>query len=236
MIAWIAFAALAAEPTVTELLDATDDIARGSSSHAMLEMAVKTANYERTMTMEAWSQGEDKSLVILRAPAKDAGVATLKVGDALWNYLPKVDRTMKLPAGMMSGAWMGSHLSNDDLVKSSRLADDYDAAITARPAQGGVWEVTLTPKPDAPVVWGRVVVTISADKIPMRIAFYAENGTLARTQTFEGVTEIDGRRVPRVMTVIPADKPNEWTRITYQSLDFDITLPPDTFSLQALKP
>jgi hypothetical protein len=236
MIAWIGVAAFAAEPTAAELLDATDDVTRGASSHAILEMAVKTANYERTMTMEAWSQGEDKSLVILRAPAKDAGVATLKVGDALWNYLPKVDRTMKLPAGMMSGAWMGSHLSNDDLVKASRLADDYDAAITARPAQGGVWEVTLTPKPDAPVVWGRVVATIAADKIPMRIAYYAENGTLARTQTFEGVTEIDGRRVPRVMTVIPADKPGEWTRITYQSLDFDIALPPDTFSLQALKP
>jgi hypothetical protein len=236
MIALLAAAVLAAEPTVEELLDATDDVSRGASSHAVLEMYVKTANYERTMRMEAWSQGEDRSLVILREPAKDAGVATLKVDDNIWNYLPKVDRTMKIPAGMMSGSWMGSHFTNDDLVKGSRLADDYTYAITGRPPDSdGVYVITLVPKPDAPVVWGKVVVRVTPDKIPTELAFYAEDGSLARTQRFTDVAVLDGRKVPKVMTLVPADKPAELTRITYVTLDFDVELPPEKFSLQALK-
>ena len=31
--------------------------------------------------------------------------------------LPKVDRTMKVPASMMLGSWMGSHFTNDDLMR-----------------------------------------------------------------------------------------------------------------------
>lgn len=234
---WLVTTALAAEPTVEELLDATDDVARGTSSHAMLQMAVKTANYERSMSMEAWSQGEDRSLVILREPAKDAGVATLKVDDNIWNYLPKVDRTMKIPAGMMSGSWMGSHFTNDDLVKSSRLADDYTYTMTGRPTGGsGVYVIELVPRPEAPVVWGKVVVKIAADKTPVSLEFFGEDGKLARTQSFSDVREVNGRRIPMVMTLTPADKPGEYTKITYSTLEFDVKLPPETFSLQALKP
>ena len=100
----------AAEPTIEELLDATDDVNRGESSKSTVTMQVKTKRYERTMTMNAWSRGEQDSLIRIVAPAKDAGTTTLKVGDDMWNYIPKIDRTMKIPPGMMSGAWMGLSL------------------------------------------------------------------------------------------------------------------------------
>ena len=116
--------AFAAEPTIEELLNATDDVNRGESSRSTVEMQVKTKRYERTMTMQAWSRGEEDSLIRIETPAKDAGTTTLKVGDDMWNYIPKIDRTMKIPPGMMAGSWMGSHFSNDDLVKSNRLADE----------------------------------------------------------------------------------------------------------------
>ena len=99
--------AWAADPTIEELLLATDDVVRGESSVASTEMYVKTARYERTMKMKTWSMGTDKTLVVIMEPAKDQGTATLKVDDNIWNYLPKVDRTMKVPASMMSGSWMG---------------------------------------------------------------------------------------------------------------------------------
>ena len=118
LLATFSASALADEPTIEELLDATDDINRGESSITTIEMQVRTARYERTMSMQAWSRGEENSLIRILSPAKDAGTTTLKVGDDMWNYLPKVDRTMKIPRGMMSGSWMGSHFSNDDLVKS----------------------------------------------------------------------------------------------------------------------
>lgn len=229
-----------AAPTAEELLDATDDIARGEQSHGVIEMYVKTKNYERTMKLESWSQGTEKSLIRILEPAKDSGVATLKVDDNIWNYLPKVDRTMKVPAGMMSGSWMGSHFTNDDLVKESRMAEDFTFEITGRPADEadttGVYEVTCVPKPDAPVVWGKVVVKVRADKIPVEIGYYDEKGNLARTMKFDDVRDFDGRDVPAVMTLIPADAPDEETRVTYVSLDFDADIPASQFTLQALKP
>ena len=224
--------------TIQELLDATDDISRGSSSHGIMQMEVKTARYERSMRMELWSQGETKSLVRILEPVKDRGVCTLRSGDNIWNYLPNVDRTVKVPSAMMGGAWMGSHITNDDLVRSSRLADDFVATVKARPGQAGAtsYVLELVARPDAPVVWGSILAQISAAKIPEKIQYYDESGKLVRTMTFEEVKVIDGRTMPTVQRVLPADKPGEQTVMRFESMDFDVALPEATFTLQALKP
>lgn len=230
--------ARAAEPTVEELLAATDDVTRGTSSDAIMEMHVKTANYERTLKMHAVSAGKDKTLIRILEPAKDAGIATLKVDDNIWNYLPKVDRTMKVPAGMMSGNWMGSHFTNDDLVKDSRLSEDFTYTVTSRPKDNaeGLYVITLVPKPDAPVVWGSIVAKIRPDKLPVSIVYNDEKGKAVRTMQFSDFKQMDGRMVPGTMTLLPADKPGEFTSMTYDSIDFDVKLPDSTFTLQALKP
>lgn len=221
---------------ITELLDGADDIARSTSSVADMEMFVKTDRHERTMRLKAWSRGEDQSLIQILEPAKDAGVSTLRSGGNIWNYLPKVDRVMKVPSGMMSGSWMGSHFSNDDLVKSSRMSQDYTAKLAERPVDGaGLYRIHLTPKPTAPVVWGKVEVDISADKLPVEIRFFDEKGALVRTQAFSEVAEVSGRKVPMVFTLTPADKPGEITRMRYLTLNLDADVPASTFSLQALK-
>lgn len=228
--------ALAAEPTVEELLLATDDAFRGTSSHARVEMYVKTNRYERTMRMELWSKGTDKTLIRVLEPAKDAGTVTLKVGNNIWNHLPKIDRTMKLPPGMMSGSWMGSHFTNDDLVRETRLTEDYTYEITARPTDGaGNYEITLIPRPDAPVVWGRQVLEVTPQKIPVEARFYDEKGALVRTMRWTDVKTVGDRTIPTVMTLIPADAPQELTRMTYEEIRFDIDLPDSHFSLQSLK-
>jgi outer membrane lipoprotein-sorting protein len=227
----------AEEPTIEQLLDATDDVTRGESSKSVIRMYVKTDRYERTMKMESWSQGTEKTLIRILEPSRDAGMSTLKVGDNIWNYLPKVDRTMKVPGAMMSGSWMGSHFSNDDLVKDSRLSEDFTGSITERPAEDGSghYIVELVPQPNAAVVWGRIVVEVSADLMPMEVGYYDEDGSLKRTMRFLEVLEMDGRRIPSVMELIPADKPGEVTRITYESLDFDADVSDSRFSLQSLK-
>ena len=227
--------AFAADVDVAALLDKVDDVARGEASRALITMAVKTDRYERTVTMEAWSQGTDKSLVVIREPAKEAGVATLMVDDQLWNYMPKLDRTVKLPTAMMSDGWMGSHVTNDDLVKSSRMAEDYDARLTEQPVDGtGSYVLELTPKPTAPVVWGRVEVEISADELPVATRYYDEDGRLERTMSWEDVRDFGGQRVPAVMLVTPAES-DEYTRIEYVELEFDAEIDPATFTLQALR-
>jgi outer membrane lipoprotein-sorting protein len=233
----LATSAVASEPTIEELLDATDDIQRGNSSRAVIEMQVKTSRYERTMKMEALSEGEEKSRIRVLSPAKDAGVTTLMVDDNIWNYLPKVDRTMKIPGAMMSGAWMGSHFSNDDLVKSSRLNDEFDGAITARPsdADSEQYVVELTSKPDAAVVWGKVVVRVSDALMPESIEYYDEDARLVRTLTFGEIRTIGGRNIPMEITLTPHAKEGEYTKIVYEELEFDVKTTDRDFSLQALK-
>ena len=112
-----------------EIINRVDRLLRGDSSRGVATMEVVTENWEREMTMELWSLGTDYSLVRLRAPRKEAGTATLMADGDIWNYLPKVDRTIKIPSSMMGGAWMGSHFTNDDLVKESQLIDDYDVEL-----------------------------------------------------------------------------------------------------------
>jgi outer membrane lipoprotein-sorting protein len=236
---WMSTGAVAhAEPTIEELLNATDDVARGEHSIAVVSMQVKTARYERSMKMKAWSKGTEQTLIQILEPAKEKGMATLKVEDNIWNYLPKIDRTMKVPSGMMSGSWMGSHFSNDDLVKENRLSEEFDAKLTARPdgKPDGVYVIELVPKPEAPVVWGKVVSRVSADILPVDVKYYDEKGALVRTMSFGEARDMGGRMMPSSMTIVPEDKPGEMTRIVYEEMDFKTEIPDSTFSLQALKP
>lgn len=234
----LAAAPAAAQTDPLAIIDRVDRLLRGDSSRGVATMEVVTEHWEREMTMEVWSLGTDYSLVRLRAPRRDAGTATLMAGDDIWNYLPKVDRTIKIPASMMGGAWMGSHFTNDDLVKESRLVDDFDVELAFEGDRDGaaVWEIRLTPKPEAAVVWGRIDFRIRrADSMPLWARYYDEDGELARTMEYSAFAEMGGRLVPGVMDMRPADKPEERTTFRYDELEFDVDLAPSFFSLRTLQ-
>jgi outer membrane lipoprotein-sorting protein len=226
------------EDVARRLLDKTDDLQRGNSSHGKMTMHVKTDRWDRTLTMEIWSKGRNLSLVRILSPASEAGMATLKVDKNVWNYLPKVDRTMKVPPSMMSASWMGSHFTNDDLVRDSRMADDYTFTLESEPATNaeGLYVIACIPKPEAPVVWGKVVVDIrGADEMPTDITYFDEKGGLARTMTFTDVHTVGKRSFPTHVALTVADKPGEVTEISYADMQFDLDLPESIFTLQGLK-
>ena len=223
---------------IDQLMIHIDRLWRGDTSHATMSMTVKTRRYERAMTMEAWSRGKDYSLVLIREPKKDRGIATLKVEENIWNYLPKINRVTKVPASMMSGSWMGSHFTNDDLVKESTYIDDYDSVITFEGERDGIliYEVTSTPKPDAAVVWGKVVMIIRQDSFaPITATYFDEEGVLVRVMNFDQVEEVDGRAIPMRLTLIPEDKPAESTVVEYSDITFGMELDEGFFSLRNLK-
>jgi outer membrane lipoprotein-sorting protein len=224
--------------TPREIIDRVDRLLRGESSRGTVSMEIVTEHWSRSMEMRIWSLGTDNALIRITAPEKDAGTATLKVGHEIWNYLPRVDRTIKLPPSLMGDGWMGSHFTNDDLVKDSRLIDDYDITIGYEGARDGVpvWEFVLTPKPEAAVVWGRIEEQVrKADLMPVWARFYDDRGNLSRTMTFSGHRTMGGRLVPTRTVVQPADKPNERTTISYRDLEFDIQINPSFFSLRRLQ-
>ncbi len=223
---------------INELMNYIDRLWRGDTSRATMSMTVKTRRYERTMTMEAWSRGKDRSLIIIREPTKDRGIATLKVSENIWNFLPKINRVTKVPASMMSGSWMGSHFTNDDLVKDSTFIDDYDSSISFEGVRDGkqVYEVTSLPKPDAAVVWGKVVMLIRQDNFaPITASYFDEDGAQVRVMNFDQIKEVDGRAIPMRMTLIPEDKPGESTVVVYQEIAFGMELDDNFFSLRNLK-
>lgn len=221
-----------------EILREIDDMWRGRSSHARLTMEVKTRHYTRSMELEAWSLGKEMTLVRILSPLKEKGTATLKSGTHLYSYLPRTDRTIRMTSGMMGGSWMGSHFTNDDLVKESRLEEDYIPRISFEGLRDGrdIIEFTLTPKPDAPVVWGRLVTIVSRKGyIPIIETYYDEDLKVARTLRFSAVEKLAGRLRPTIMEVVPADKPDEYTRITYSRLELNITIQESFFSLASLR-
>ncbi len=222
----------------SKILNQVDDLWRGSSSHAIASMTVHTRRYTRTMKMEIWSQGRDKTLVRILAPLKEKGAATLKTGNSIYTYLPKIDRTIRLTSAMMSGSWMGSHFTNDDLVKESRMVDDYTPQINFEGERDGrqVMEFTLTPKPDAAVVWGKRVLLVQKNPLlPLHEEYFDEDGKVARTLDFSDVKTLGGQPRPATLTLTPADKPGEYTRIDYQELELNVPVDPGLFSLSSLK-
>jgi hypothetical protein len=226
------------DPRAVALLEKVDDLWRGEASHTVMTMRVKTAHYQRTLKLEAWSKGRLKTLVRILSPAKDKGTATLKNGDAIYTYLPRTDRTIKLNAGMMGGAWMGSHFTNDDLVKGSRLSEEYVSSLSFEGVRKGrrVAELTLVPRPDAAVVWGRIVTLIDPDSgFPLESTYFDEDLKPVRRLSFGEVKDFGGRRAPALMRLEPSDPPGEWTELEYQELQLDPAVGEDTFTLARLK-
>lgn len=236
----IAALALAAPPALATVdpqaaLAAVDDLYQGKTSQGTLEMEVVTPEWSRTMRLRLWSKGRDVFLVRVEAPAKDRGVSTLRNGAEIWNYLPNIDRTVRIPPAMLASAWMGSDLTNNDLVKLSRLSRDYVGQFTSG-APPGELVITALPKPDAAVVWTRVVARVRQDGLlPEEVRYYGDDGALARTVTFSDLRPLGGRRIPAVLTVVPAGKPGHRTVLRYLTLELDRPLPDARFSVYALR-
>jgi len=228
------FSAPASALDLQQLIRDVEQQYMGVSSHSRMEMEVATAHWRRSLTMEAWSLDRERFLVRILDPPKERGVATLKVEKEVWNYLPKVDRVIKVPPSMMGGAWMGSHITNDDLVKANHVDQDYSFTLLAEDER--MWRIEGVPRPDAAVVWGKIVYEVGKEpRVPLRVTYYDEKGEQVRQIVFTDVQKIGGRVLPLTMTVQPTEKPDEHTILHYDAIDFDIGLEPGYFSLQNLK-
>ena len=221
-----------------KILDGVDDLYRSNSSHGIITLSVTTVNWKRTLTLEQWSKGEDKSLIKILKPKKEKGLATLRVDKNVWNYMPKVKRVVKIPSSMMSSSWMGSHFTNDDLVKQSRMVEDYIFSITfeGMREEKEIIEITCIPNKDAAVVWGKVeVIVLRDDYIPIRMIYYDEDLLLSRTLEFTDIRTMNGKMIPTLMSISPADEPNESTIVRWEEIQFDITIDDEFFSLRKMQ-
>lgn len=223
-------------PDMDEVIDHLDELYRSSSSHAIMTMTVVRERGTRELTMESWSKGEEEALIVIREPAREAGTATLMTEEGLWNYAPRADRLIRIPTGLLSESWMGSHFTNDDLMRETSYDEDYDTELSWVERDGERFLlVTLTPKPDAPVVYTRILFYLTPrDWIPTREEFFDE-GELIRYMAFDRVETVGGKRIPMRMTLRPIDEPDERTVVEYEMLEFDVGVGDDLFTRRGLR-
>jgi len=223
-------------PDVNEVMDYIDDLYRSQSSYSLMCMTVVRARGTRELEMESWSKGDDEALIVIRSPAREAGAATLRTEEGLWNYAPRADRLIRIPSGLLSESWMGSHFTNDDLMRETSYLDDYDAVIGTEEREGVAYlKATLTPKPDAPVVYSELVFLITTDEwVPVRSEYY-DDGELVRAWAFDEIQTVSGKKIPMRMTIIPVDAPEERTVVEYLELDLDVPVDDNLFTRQGLR-
>ena len=233
-----AVAAQAQEPTAQEVIDRAENAIWGKTLQSQLTMTVTTPRWTRTLELAAWIERPRRSFVRILAPAKEAGIGSLRIGAEMWNYLPTIERTIKIPPSMMLQPWMGSDFTNDDLVKESSLLNDYTHRIVGSDTVAGaaVYIVESTPKPDAAVVWGKIVMRVRrADFLPAREEFFDERGTLVRVLTFSDIRMLGGRMVPTKWEMRPLAKPGNVTTMIMTGSTFDAPISGDVFTQRNLE-
>jgi outer membrane lipoprotein-sorting protein len=224
--------------TAVEIVQRANDKMQGESSFAQMTMKIVRPDWDRSVSMKAWSKGQEYSMILITAPARDEGTAFLKRGNEIWNWLPDINRTIKMPPSMMSQSWMGSDFDNNDLVRESSIVVDYDHSFAGDSTLSGyeTYKINMIPKPDAPIVWDKVVVYISKEEyLQLRSEFYDEDGTLVRLMEGSDVREIGGRLLPARMEMFPMDEEGHKTVIIYDDIEFDVNLNERFFSLQNMK-
>jgi outer membrane lipoprotein-sorting protein len=210
---------------------------RGKTSIAVVEMTIHRPEWERKMTLKAWTRGEDTSLIRIIAPAKDEGNATLKKGSEMWTYNPKVNRVIKIPPSMMSQSWMGSDFSNNDLAKSDSILRDYVHTLTGTESHHGktVYLIESRPKPRAPVVWGMQKLKIREDRIFLAEGYYDEDLKLVKQMTAHEIQQLGGKLFPKIWKMKKAEAVDEYTVLDYRELVFNEAIPDTLFTLSSLK-
>ncbi|MCH2108788.1 MAG: outer membrane lipoprotein-sorting protein [Polyangiaceae bacterium] len=213
-----------------------DKVYRAKTTIGRIEMTIVKPGRTRTMRMKIWTSGQEKSLIVLESPARDTGTATLKVDKNLWNYLPKISRTVRIPPSMMLGSWMGSDFTNDDLVKDASYANDFNASWAGPSTSPAGWIMRMTAKEGKVGLWKKIEMSVNEDAtLPTQARYYDRRDRLARTMFFEDVKTLGGRKVPSVMRIVPSDKQDEYTQMKYIDMQFDAEVPASTFSLSRLK-
>lgn len=221
-----------------DIVKRADDKMRGQTSQA--EMIIKTTRptWTREMTVRTWMKGTEYAMILIQSPVKDRGTVFLKRKKEVWNWLPTLERSIKLPPSMMSQSWMGTDFTNDDLVKESSVVEDYNHTIAGDTLIAGksCYIIQMIPKPESAVVWGKLIVCIDKkDFLELHSRFYDEEDGLVNIMNSFDIEDMDGRLVPTRLEMIPMDKKNQRTEIIYKKILFNRPIDDAFFTIERMR-
>tara|TARA_B110000483_G_scaffold6405_1_gene7560 strand:+ start:200 stop:940 length:741 start_codon:yes stop_codon:yes gene_type:complete len=218
-----------------EIIQKADSKMRGASSFSEMAITIVRPKWQKTMTMKSWSLGTDYSVSLVTSPAKEKGSVFLKRKNEVWNYLPALERTIKLPPSMMTQSFMGTDLTNDDLVKQSSMVVDYTHKILSEEIVEGLdcWKLELIPKEEATVVWGKLIVWIDkSDFMQLKIEFYDDDEEIVNLMNGYNFKMFGNKKLPSKIEFIPLEDQGNKTIIEYKIWEFDKDIPSNYFTTQ----
>jgi outer membrane lipoprotein-sorting protein len=224
-------------PDAKGIVRAAVDHWRGLSSYSEMSMLIHRPDWERSMTMQAWTKGDEKSLVRVIEPKKDRGNGTLTDDNDMWTFSPKVNRVIKIPSSMMGQSWMGSDFSNKDVARADDIIDQYDHTLLGTEVVEGVtvYEIQAIPHEQAAVVWGREELRIRDDYVVLEHRFYDQDGELVKALRTLEIEDMGGRTIASRQRMVKEDEPEEWTEIEVLSVEYEIDIRDSVFTLSNLR-
>jgi outer membrane lipoprotein-sorting protein len=231
-------AAPCAETDASALIRKCDAVLRGKTAHALADMVIVNPNWRRTVSMESWSEGTERFFIHVTSPQREKGTTFLKLGNLLYQWIPSAEMRIKITPSMMLQSWMGSDFTNDDLVKESSMVDDYTHSLLGTEILEGVqcFKLRLDPKPQAPIVWGRLVIWIrTRDYLPAREEFYNERGEMVKVMTFSDFRRANDRTYPMRWVMVPLNKQGHRTEYVLKSIIFNEKIDPAVFTLRNME-
>ena len=229
--------ALAEDLTAADIIRKAMDHYRGQTSYSEMTMVIHRPDWQREMTMRAWTEGDKQTLVRVTQPAKDAGNGTLTVDGNMWTFTPKINRVIKVPSSMMSQNWMGSDFSNKDISKDTAIIKQYDHTLLQLSEHDGhqVYVIQSIPHEEAAVVWGREVLHVRDDWVMLEQQFWDQDDVLVKTLKALQIEALSGRNVATVIRMGKEDSPQEWTEVRTATVQFDVELPANLFTMSNLR-
>ena len=210
------------------ILKQSEEKIRGvKSSYTEMIITVVRPKWKKEMTMKGWSVGEDYFTSVVLSPAKEKGTVFLKRENEVWNYVPSIERTIKLPPSMMMQNWMGTDFTNDDLVQRSSITDDYTNTIIGEETIDDLdcWIIQLIPKEDAPVVWGKLIMWIDKKNyMQLKTQFFDEYDDMVNVMNSKIIKNFGGKKLPSVIEFVPLEKEGNKTIVERLIWKFDIDI------------
>ena len=226
-----------ADVDVVALVTNAIDQTRGLSSYGEMTMLIKRPDWQRESRLLAWTRGREDALIRFTAPARDAGNALLKQAEKMWTFNPKLNRSIRLPNSMMSQSWAGSDFSYNDLSRSDKWLRHYELALAESAQVDGHAHYTIdaVPYDDAPVVWGKEQLVVRDDFVLVELTYFDQELVPVKQMKTLEIAERDGRMMATRMRMVELEKPQQYTEISYDTMDFDVTLEDRLFTVFALQ-
>ena len=210
-----------------------------SDCYAMtVTMKLVRPSWTREITFKTWAKGYSYGMMKILGPAKDKGISFLRIKSEGWNWLPSIDRVVKISPSQMSQSWMGSDFTNQDLLKEASIINDYNHQILGEENFQNVicYRIEAIPKPNAAVVWGKVVIWVSKqDLLERKAEYFDEDGKLINTLTYSNFQVVGGKKIATIMEMIPSNKVNQKTVVTISDANFNERKDENFFSLEKMK-